>query len=458
VKLKVSKLKTAALTLGLGTALTVGLGTTLTLGLGAAPSRAQGETPEALQETHEPGERGDELEFYLVTIGRGDGVDARFGHTVVRVVDKARGTDTSDNWGIFDYNDPNFALKFYIGGEGLRYMLGVSSTGELIRYYRDYEHRKYVQQRLTLTPAQKTALMARFRENAKPENVGFTYIHFFDNCATRVRDHLDAVLGGAVKQRFGAAPGNAHFRHYIRSSADGLWWAYLGLDMLSNSMLDRPVSKWEEMFLPVNLQRHLSQMPAVDDGGRPIPGVNLLGPEQVVIERPEPLPGANPYQVFGLAFTTLAVAATLAGRRAGSRGRTWGAALAAYGAWSAVWGTVMTLNWLASNHRELLHNANLWLFWPVDWLFVVAGVAAAWRGRARLPARLQNATCLLAGAHLAALAAFAVLWLTGVIHQDVLPVLAGFAPAAALLYGSWRRQSACLAVTAEPQAADHHAA
>jgi hypothetical protein len=400
----------------------------------------------------------DQVDFYLITVGRGKTIESRFGHSIVRVVDRLAHTDFSFNWGIFDFNAPNFVLNFYIGN--LNYALGISRTGDLLNYYRVYEKRRYVEQFMNLTKHQKKIFMERFLENARPENIHYQYIHLFDNCATRIRDHLDAALGGALRKKYATAPGAAHFRYYIRTATDGIWWAYFGLDFLSNSGLDRPISQWEEMFLPSMLQMQIDKMPALDDQGVPLADLNLLGPQRTIIDRPEPLPGGNPYFYFGLGFSLLSALGVL-GRfykpQSAATWRFWGFCVLVFGLWSMIWGSVMSINWVVSNHKELQHNANLWLFWPVDGLFVLAGFLLVKRGNMNFHLPLRKWLNILATLHLISLPIFIIASLVGLISQDVLPTLASFAPAALLIYGTIRNQEKRYAVLAEQEVGCHAA-
>ena len=83
-----------------------------------------------------------------------------------------------------------------------------------------------------------------------------------------------------------------------------------------------------------------------------------------------------PFALLLLGFPIFAGALALVGRPPERRAAVvLGLMRLAFGLWSAVWGTVMTSNWLLSHYLELTHNAALWFFWPIDWLFAVFGVS-----------------------------------------------------------------------------------
>jgi hypothetical protein len=410
------------------------LGMTIGLLVTASSARAEGEFIPPWPEDF------NKVEMSLLTIGRGPQPHALFGHTILRVQDPERKLDMNFNWGIFDFLAPGFALKFYKGD--LDYQLAISSFASNVKHYRNFEKRSMLQERLELTLKQKEALYRRLVENAQPENLFYKYSQFRDNCATRLRDHLDAVLGGKVREFFFNRPSPATFRWHIRANAEPAWWVYLGLDTVSNDWLDKPITNWDEMFLPGSMQKYLRQMPAFDDDGNPIPGKNLLTGAEMIIDLPEPAPKTSPYVwialVLGvptLALSALFVTTSVPSWRPRSLARDWrrpavvafGLLSVVLGLWSGVLGTILTANWIVSSYGELKHNANLWLFWPTDWLYVAYGVYLI-KHRSPPVAPVSSWWLKAVGwatrAHLVALVVALLLALSGVIRQDILAIWA----------------------------------
>ena len=66
----------------------------------------------------------------VLTIGPGNSLSDSFGHSAIRVQDKSKNYDLVFNYGIYDFNDPNFYTNFIKGY--LNYSLGVS-------YYKDFK-------------------------------------------------------------------------------------------------------------------------------------------------------------------------------------------------------------------------------------------------------------------------------------------------------------------------------
>lgn len=381
----------------------------------------------------------DQVDVYLVTIGRGEYIHAIFGHTILRVVDRKNKLDMNFNWGIFDFNDPSFIWNFYVGN--LNYMMEITDFRTIVDGYKDWEHRRVTQERINLTGKQKERLLRRLIWNAQPENIHYQYKQTRDNCATKPRDYLDEAVGGNINKAYGARPGRTGFRPFIRDGARQFWWADIGMDMLINSSYDVPLTYWEEMFLPAKLREHLMNLPAYDDAGLPIAGTNLLSGTQTIVDLPEPRARRDAY--FAIALVMLLPMAGLWWTRAAYASQTsrrWlralGLVTVLFGLWSAFFGTSMTTNWLISRYTETWADANLWLMWPVDWFFVVWGAKVALTGTVRPePSRWAKVARGLSLAHVVGVLVLAALWAFGIVRQDVTPVLASTGLAALLLYG-----------------------
>ncbi|MFW6275429.1 MAG: DUF4105 domain-containing protein, partial [bacterium] len=133
----------------------------------------------------------DESEITLLTASPGDELYSVFGHSAVRVVDSINQLDMVFNYGTFDFNTPNFYLKFIRGK--LLYKLSAYPTRYFILEYQS-EGRALFEQTFNLTTNEKQRVYDFLMENAKPENAYYHYDFFYDNCATRIRDLVDTIL------------------------------------------------------------------------------------------------------------------------------------------------------------------------------------------------------------------------------------------------------------------------
>ncbi len=373
------------------------------------------------------------VDMYLVTGGLGDEVANRFGHTAIRIDDRASKMDVVFNWGKFSFDQPGFLWKFYQGS--LTYSMGVRTFQADQIHYEEAE-RLLVMEKLNLSLAQKRRLFEKIAWNAIPENRNFPYQYWFNNCATIPRDYLDEVLDGQIRAKFAGLIVEKKFRDYVRDNLSAVPGVAPILDVLMNSNIDRPISAWEEMFLPAKLREHLLTMPAVDDEGEPIAGTRLLEETIALTEYGEYTgrPFNDYLALAGFGALPLLVASALF---AFARARQVAAPRAAYrwlGVAAVIWGTVSGLlgtalaaNWLVSGHPDGWANLNLMLFWPVDLLFVAIGVAL-FRAGGPVKDRIVflRSGRVLAVAHLVALVALAGLAAGGVVAQDVWRVAAYF--------------------------------
>src|SRR5690606_36772612 len=70
----------------------------------------------------------DQAEISVLSIGPGTSLNDAFGHSAFRVKDQHLGIDDVYNYDIYDFNTPNFYLKFARGK--LHYLIGRNSYGD----------------------------------------------------------------------------------------------------------------------------------------------------------------------------------------------------------------------------------------------------------------------------------------------------------------------------------------
>ncbi len=303
---------------------------------------------------------GEELVVAIMTMGQGDYVYELFGHNAIWIRDNARGTDWVYNYGIFDFDSPGYWWRFVTGN--WLYTLAVDDLSSTLSAYRYWNRSVWVQV-LNLTPAQKRELRDFLEWNALPENREYLYDYFRDNCSTRIRDALDAVIGGALRAATQGVPTGTTYRSHSERliAADRI--AYTGVLAALGPAADREIDAWEEMFVPFELQLRIRDLEVTDEVGRRVPLVDREGVLFEAIDR-EPVRAEPPqwrrwYLLVGIA---LAIAFFLLGRAA-LRLRTARAALVAVAAcWSVLLGVVGLLllgMWALTNHTIAYRNENL---------------------------------------------------------------------------------------------------
>lgn len=197
----------------------------------------------------------DSLRVSLITGSSGDDLYAIFGHSAVRVQDFKYNKDYLFNYGTFDFDTPGFYWKFLRGK--LNYVLSVGDTRQLAAYY-DRSGRGLVEQELYLDEAQKQRVVEFLYNNYKPENRGYLYDFFYDNCATRIRDILETELD---TRYLGDTTSTRTFRQLLDIYLVKQPWTDFGIDLLLGLPADKQASIRNEMFLPelmaANLQEYL---------------------------------------------------------------------------------------------------------------------------------------------------------------------------------------------------------
>ena len=180
----------------------------------------------------------------LITCTAGSELYSTFGHSALRVKDDSLAMDIVFNFGLFDFNTPNFYLKFIQGK--LNYMLGIQNTADFLWQY-SYEGRGVYEQELDLSPLQKSELIEKLTFLYKPENRYYLYSFLFKNCTTELRDLLNPYIA------FPEGLESENFRDLINSYVKETKWTRAGINLILGSNLDREISLWEGMFLPDKL-------------------------------------------------------------------------------------------------------------------------------------------------------------------------------------------------------------
>ncbi|RMH81648.1 MAG: DUF4105 domain-containing protein, partial [Calditrichaeota bacterium] len=193
-----------------------------------------------------PAHLSEKARIAILTISPGAELYTAFGHTAIRITDPEYGLDELYNYGTFSFEQPGFYLKFCRGQ--LDYFLSAYPFTFGMSEYIEYR-RNVIQQTLNLSPAMKQAVYAFLRNNYRPENRYYRYDFFFDNCATRIRDVFEQVLGDRLTWHFPSETPRT-FRQHLDPYLKRYPWVHLGIDLGLGAKADRPATPRETMFLP----------------------------------------------------------------------------------------------------------------------------------------------------------------------------------------------------------------
>lgn len=381
------------------------------------------------------------LDFYLLTVGLGDGIAARYGHTIIRMVDTNSRRESNINWGMFNFADPYLPLNFFLGQ--LRYWVTDEPSKHLYQRYQYFEKRPVISEKINLTNEQKRELFELIMENLKPKNRYFWYQYFYKNCATIPRDYLNQVLDGALKERFVNQVSATKFREYVRINLNRPPIIAFFLDIVMNSRLDEPLPKWIEMFYPAKLREYLLTLPAYDDMGKPLEGTQLLSETTTIVDLedvPEDPWTLHPWFLgLNLLGFIVGFGALLSKRiemlslhKLGNI--ILGTLLGLWSTFSGVLGMIMASSWAFSSHLDLHHNANLFLMWPVDLFFILVSCSIIFGKKSSSPFSLLRIGFCLAWAHLLLIPVWVLAYMTGLVSQDCSLVVTYLAPVAILNY------------------------
>ena len=184
--------------------------------------------------------------FSIITIGPYQNeLYSAFGHSGVRYQNIEQGLDVFYNYGIFDFNQPNFYTN-YVKGK-LTYMVGKNQYSFYERYYSN--QKRYIKEQvLNLSSEEKFFLLDYLENNVKKENRFYPYNYIFNNCSTKIRDVLELTIGEKLK--FNDPPANLSYRSLIDRYLDNYKWADIGIDICLGTKIDDKASNYDAMFLP----------------------------------------------------------------------------------------------------------------------------------------------------------------------------------------------------------------
>ena len=268
-----------------------------------APTRSiQAQAPDSLQRLAEVRKRlpqlSEDAQISLMTCARGTALYSSFGHSAFRVQDPRLGIDLVYNYGTFDFSTPNFYLKFTQGK--LMYQLDRRSFERFLFEY-ELEKRWVKQQILDLTKAQKQEFFVFLENNFLPENREYLYDYLFNNCSTITADVLKSLYGETLVFKGTHLENRYTFRELIRQNLSYNSWSSFGIDLALGSVIDRPATVREHMFLPYYA---MSQIRNTEIEGRP-----LLKRERSVLDYQE-LSNSTPFflsPVFWISLVMLVV-------------------------------------------------------------------------------------------------------------------------------------------------------
>jgi diaminopimelate epimerase len=196
-----------------------------------------------------------QAQFSVLTASPGQDLYAAFGHTAFRLHDPVQALDLVFNYGTFVV-DKGFYVRFVRGR--MDYRLGVERYPQFQQLYLR-QGRALHEHVLHLSEQDVRALADFLERNALPGHATYAYDFFRDNCASKVVDVLEDVLGPG---RFDArcVPTDSTYLEALRPFMAGLPWTGWGMELILGADASSPMPACGHAFLPDVLAAQLENM------------------------------------------------------------------------------------------------------------------------------------------------------------------------------------------------------
>lgn len=296
----------------------------------------------------------------VLTCGPGEAIYSMYGHNALRLTWND-GRDLVFNYGTFDFQTPFFAIKFMRGK--LPYYLTVSTFEDFIREY-TYDERGVTEQVIRLDSAETEKVVTFLEENMKPENRAYKYDFFYDNCATRIYDVLQAGTFEQIQWKKNRDT-LFTFRDILKAYQYNFPWTDFGIDIIIGAKADKTATLEEEMFIPDFVKYHLDE---ANLQGNPI----VRESENILVFRHQKMPGWKRYLTGPvLLFSLLLFLEFIWIARSTSNIPAFNVIKYADKAWFGILtfiGIVILVMWFLTDHEPTKYN------WNIIWTLPLAGM------------------------------------------------------------------------------------
>ena len=195
----------------------------------------------------------DQAQISMVTIGPYDPeLWSSWGHCGIRVHDPLRRLDWMYDFGRFSFEQESFYWNYAKGTTF--YSIGRFDDYERIRTHYLAQNRWVYEQVMDFTPAEVQRVFNYLEENNKPENREYLYNYVYDNCATRLVDVVDEVLGDKVSYDQSFMQEGQTIRDLMDEGLEYQPWGDLLIDMLLGYQIDKEADFREYLMMPKYIQ------------------------------------------------------------------------------------------------------------------------------------------------------------------------------------------------------------
>tara|TARA_B110000003_G_scaffold270493_1_gene303049 strand:+ start:9990 stop:11204 length:1215 start_codon:yes stop_codon:yes gene_type:complete len=296
-------------------------------------------------------------EISIITVAPGELLYEAFGHSAIRVKDSVLGIDNIFNYGLFDFNQPNFYVNFVKGK--LLYKVGKQSFRRFITSYA-YQKRWIKEQILNLSQSEKQNMFALLEENTLPKNSEYLYDPYFNNCATKLRDITKNILGVHVQFSSSFSNENYTLRKLMDKEIHWNTWGNFGINLALGNTLDKAITAEDYMYLPDYVYQAFKRANITKDNL----DIPLVKKEQIVLNFKEikiKQKWYNPFFIFSI-ILLLSIMITYRDHKRNKRTKLLDFSLFFM---TGLLGLVICFLWFFTNHSSTPNNFNfLWAFFP----------------------------------------------------------------------------------------------
>ncbi len=319
------------------------------------------------------------LKFILTTFSPGDDIPSYWGHTAIIVEDTVLNQSAIYNFGLYSF-DENMIKHFIMGR--LIFSVERASVGSYFNYYVS-EHRDIRLSTLDIPLKNRLKLAQKLEWYVQPEHCNYLYHHYYDNCSTRLRDLIDMALDGQFHKVMDV-PGRMTLRQHTRRYVARNPALEMLLMYLMNDTIDKPIAKWDEMFLPDELERDVHAMTYTDSAGLCHP---LTTKFQIWYDahRP-PVPQTVPKHEIGAFLISLLLGLIVfftVWRQIRHPFRYFQLLFSIYnfllGLLFGIPGIILFFTMFFTNHEVTFHNENILLAHPLTLLIALFAIFLSWQ-------------------------------------------------------------------------------
>lgn len=296
-------------------------------------------------------------EISIVTAGPGAALYEKFGHSAIRIIDSSLNIDLIYNYGVFDFNAPNFYSNFAKGK--LYYVLAKYDFKYFLASYKT-DKRWLKQQVLNLSLSEKQRIFDYLENNALQENATYLYDPFFDNCATKLRDVLQIILNNGIKLNSTNISNNKSLRELMDQEIHWNSWGNFGINLIAGTILDKKRSQLAYTYLPDHLHATIKNAQIKREGRF----VDLVKREALVLDFEEQKPSLQPFNPIIIFTILLIIVFLISFQDIKNNKRTRSLDFVIFFVTGLI-GLLLAYLWLFSSHTTAPNNFNLlWAFLP----------------------------------------------------------------------------------------------